>query len=326
MAAQVTFIIGNGLDLSLELKTKYSDFYAYVIEKDHIGSNRIYKEISGNLDTWSDFERSLGEHTSYIGKLPESKREDESIKFHEELDRVRDDLADYLDSQEKSIENLPDKFQFAADEKGLFDGLNDGQYNIVRGILQSLPVYLNFVSLNYTKTLEKILAGDKILTPRGYNLQLPQHLHGTVDLYMTLGVSDESQLYDGMSTREKNDLIKSKLIDSANDGRLEAFRKTLRLSSVVVLFGASMGETDSYIWREIISWMNVSNSRYVIIHKYDTTYTARSRRSVRTENSFKEAVQERFLQYGRISKDIKEDLMRRVFVIHNTDKLFVPRK
>ena len=326
MAVRFTFIIGNGLDISLKLKTKYRDFYAYVIENKLIGSNRIYKEIRSNLDTWADFEKSLGEYTSYIDTLPEENREEESIKFHDELDKIRDDLADYLESQEKSIENLPEKFLFAADENGLFDGLNEGQQNIIQRILQSVPVYLNFVTLNYTKTLEKILDGDEILTPRGYRLRSPLHLHGTVDLYMTLGVSDESQLYNGMSIREKNDLIKLKLIASANDGRLTAFRQTLASTSVVVLFGTSMGQTDSYIWREIISWMRQANERYVIIHKFDRSYTARSRRSVRTENSFKETVQERFLQYGQMSNETKDELKLRVFVIHNTDKLFVPKR
>lgn len=325
MAVKITFIVGNGLDISLKLKTKYSDFYKYVIENKLAGENRIYKEISNDPETWADFEKSLGEHTLYIDTLPENEREKESIKLHTELDKIRDDLADYLDTQEKSIENLPEKFLFASNEDGLFEGLNDGQQSTIRRLLQNTPIYVNFVTLNYTKTLEKILDGDAVLKPRGYSLMAPLHLHGTVDLYMTLGVSNESQLYKGMSLREKNDLIKSKLIMSANDGRLSSFRRILAGSSVIILFGTSMGETDAYIWAEIVSWMRQGKDRYVVIHKFDPKYTSKSRRSVRTENAFKESVQERFLQHVHLNKDTKEALKLKIFVIHNTDKLFVPK-
>ena len=326
MASRVTFIVGNGLDVSLNLKTRYSDFYAYVLNNKLVGTNRIYKSISRELETWADFEKQLGIYTSYVKKLPEVEREAESVKFHEELDKVRDDLADYLDSQEKSIEDLPDKFVFAADENGIFEGLNDGQQSIIRRILNDVPIHLSFVTLNYTKTLEKILDGDEVLKPRGYRLEAPQHLHGTVDLYMTLGVSEESQLYDGMSLREKNDLIKLKLIESANDGRLSTFRSTLLTSSIVVLFGTSIGQTDAYLWKELIVWLRTAGNRYIVIHKYDRNYSTQSRRSVRTENSFKLAVQNRLLDHVTLGEGVKDELRQRIFVIHNTDKLFVPKK
>ena len=326
MATRVTFIIGNGLDVSLELKTRFSDFHEYVIANNLVGENHIYQNISENLETWADFEKQLGEYTSYMKKLPEAERQAESIKFHEELDKLRDDLADYLDTQEQSIEDLPEKFVFAVDENGIFDGLNDGQNRIIHRILNDLPIYLEFVSLNYTKTLEKIISGDEVLKPRGYSLQNPLHLHGTVDLYMTLGVSDETQLYEGMSVREKNDLIKSKLIDSANDGRLSTFHNMLNSSSVIVLFGTSIGETDAYLWKEIVKWLRASHGRYVVIHKFDRKYTAQSRRSVRTENTFKEAVQTRLLNHSPFNDDVNNELRQRIFIIHNSDKLFVPRK
>lgn len=326
MAVNVTFIIGNGLDLSLGLKTSYSDFYKYVIENNLLGDNKIYKKVADRPDNWSDFETALGKYTYYIEDFAEDKREDESIEFHRELDVIRDDLADYLQSQEASIENLPDKFTLATDEDGLYGDLNPGQKSVLNRLLYNKPVYLNFVSLNYTSTLEKILSGDVLFSSRGYHIQQPQHLHGSFDLYMTLGVSEKTQLFDGMSAREKNDLIKPRLIDSSNDGRIDSFQKTLSSSSLVILFGTSLGKTDSYIWQDVMRWLRQQDDRYVLIHKYDPEYTTRVKRSARAENTYTNIVQDQLLSYIAISDQEKQSLKRRIFVVHNTDKLFVPKK
>lgn len=61
--ATVTFIIGNGLDLSLGLRTTYKDFYKYVIAKKPKTNNRIYAAINDDPESWGDFEARLGEYT-----------------------------------------------------------------------------------------------------------------------------------------------------------------------------------------------------------------------------------------------------------------------
>ena len=324
MASNITFIIGNGLDISLGLKTSYRDFYSYALNNSINRDNRIYKSIAQDPENWSDFEVALGEYTSYIGDLPESKRESESMIFHEDLEQVREDLANYIESQEKSISDLPDKFTFSATHSAFYDDLNSGQRIMIERILDNPPVYFRFISLNYTSTLEELLAGDKVLTNRGVQLTPPLHLHGDLKTYLTLGVNDESQLYGGMSDQEKKDLIKKDLVESANDGRLESFKKIIGSSKLIVLFGTSIGSTDSYIWKELAEWLLLDQGRRVLIHKHDRNYTPSARLSVRVENTFINRAKNKFLQYSGLDESVQIELKKQIFVIHNTDKLLKP--
>ena len=60
----ITFMIGNGFDLQLGLKTRYIDFYNYYIAKNN--NDMIAKSINENYDLWSDLEVGLGEFTSTL--------------------------------------------------------------------------------------------------------------------------------------------------------------------------------------------------------------------------------------------------------------------
>ena len=54
----VTFLIGNGFDLGIGLKTAYSDFYNVYCKSDSNDSLAVKKfksEIQGNYENWSDF-------------------------------------------------------------------------------------------------------------------------------------------------------------------------------------------------------------------------------------------------------------------------------
>ncbi|EMG27701.1 AbiH family protein [Listeria fleischmannii] len=58
----ITFLIGNGFDIEIGLKTKFSDFYKQLRDEKR-KRNHIYKEITENPDKWSDFEVALGNYT-----------------------------------------------------------------------------------------------------------------------------------------------------------------------------------------------------------------------------------------------------------------------
>ena len=50
----ITFMIGNGFDLNLNLKTGYKDFYKYYIE--NTKEDIISKSIKNNYELWADLE------------------------------------------------------------------------------------------------------------------------------------------------------------------------------------------------------------------------------------------------------------------------------
>lgn len=58
----IVFIIGNGFDLNLGLKTKYTDVYKDYCKTSTSDSElirRFKKEIASDYDSWSDFEMAM---------------------------------------------------------------------------------------------------------------------------------------------------------------------------------------------------------------------------------------------------------------------------
>lgn len=318
--AYVTFIVGNGLDISLGMKTSYRDFFNYV-ESNHLHpENRIYKAIHESPETWADFELSLGHYTNYIEKTPEKDRKKESILFHEELAELIDDLADYLDLQEKGA-NLEEVVRLSS--TGFYEELPSGQRERIESHLQQGQTIFRFVTLNYTRALERILSNSSTgLTNRRIGIASPLHVHGDLSENLTLGVSDESQLSDSMSGSEKDDLIKPSLIYSMNDGRIDSLKQLIQSSSVVVLFGVSIGETDKYIWEVLTDWLNHTINGHVIIHMHDENYNDSIRRSSRRQKQFTSNVQDKLLRHSGLDGNGIEELKTRIFVVHNTKKMF----
>jgi hypothetical protein len=321
--AYVTFIVGNGLDLSMGLMTSYRSFYEYVEARHLHPDNRIYKAIQESPESWADFELSLGTYTSYIENLPEKDRKRESVKFHEELEELMDDLADYLDKQEKGAELIDD---MNLTSEGFFEELPIGQRDRISVHLFQTPPSFEFITLNYTHTLDEVLSNNRTsLSNQRIALGAPLHIHGDLSENLTVGVSDESQLSSGMSGTEKDDLIKPSLIYSMNDGRIDAMYQLIQKSSVIVLFGTSIGETDKYIWQLLADWLVGATNRYVIIHKHDVDYTDSVRRSSRRQKQFTSNVQDKLLRYSGLDGNGITELRNRVFVIHNTKKLFTSK-
>ncbi|MEA1056746.1 AbiH family protein [Lacticaseibacillus paracasei] len=55
---KIVFMVGNGLDLHLGLKTRYSDFYSW--HKEHYPDvhNQIFDAIDKDKADWADYEGS----------------------------------------------------------------------------------------------------------------------------------------------------------------------------------------------------------------------------------------------------------------------------
>lgn len=55
----ITFLVGNGFDLNLGLRTSYETFYKYYIKKEP--HDLIAKFIKDDYRLWADLELGLGE-------------------------------------------------------------------------------------------------------------------------------------------------------------------------------------------------------------------------------------------------------------------------
>ncbi|MFT8329198.1 MAG: AbiH family protein [Oenococcus oeni] len=184
---QLTYMIGNGFDLHLGLKTSYRDFYKYLKkpeQEEKIKGNEIIASILGiptstkaisvdkNLkvnpyetNEWSDLEAGI---KKYLFKLAEQHANVDKINITmQNFHSVSRLLNEYLKSQNSSI-NLD--FQSGLSTQGLlypFEYLNkyapDRLIRILNGIRaennrisnHSVQANMSFIDFNYTDTLEK---------------------------------------------------------------------------------------------------------------------------------------------------------------------------
>lgn len=321
--ADVTFIVGNGLDLSLGLETSYKHFYNHVQKNSLHPKSKIYGAIKNDPDTWANFERTLGVYTQFIEDLPEKDRKKASMAFHDDLEDVTQDLADYLEVQDKKSGTVASRIRLSRSH--IFEELSVGQRDKIRSLLSTKSVVMDFVTLNYTYTLERVFPNlGRLIVPDNIVVENIHHVHGDLTENVTLGVSDESQLSSALEGDEKNDLIKPRIIESMNDGRINKMKQIIRRSSVVILYGTSIGETDKYIWEFLIEWLEGHPDRHLVVHKHDSTYTDATKRIQRRRKLFVGEVQNTLLSYAELDEETKTELRNRIFVIHNTKKLFRP--
>jgi len=138
----VTFLIGNGFDLGIGLKTAYADFYdSYCMPRqgDSPAVVKFKSEIQKNYKNWSDFEEAFGEYASRIDDAENYLTifEDFVIRF-----------SNYLEQEERNF----DSSKVEIIQKGMKKALTS-YYDIrpedkedLSKLIGSNKVYFGFVS------------------------------------------------------------------------------------------------------------------------------------------------------------------------------------
>ena len=273
----ITFIIGNGFDLNLDLKTKYIDFYNYYFaiksEKKPIQDFKAYlNEKFKEEAKWSDLEVALGEYTANIGT------EDDFVLIYDDV-ILR--LKEYLQKQ-NNLFRAKDKKKFINDLIHFENYLSDGDKKSILEFRKSRADdphwFINVISFNYTSIIEKILEYDNKSIEIGDNeynkrvmLDNIYHIHGTLDSYMVLGVNDSTQIKN--KAFKKNNDIKDKLIKpetnkQARNNIDEKCKDIIKDSHIICLYGTSVGDTDKMWWELIVSQLRMRDDLKVVYFEY----------------------------------------------------------
>lgn len=283
----ITFLIGNGFDRNLGLKTTYSDFVKYYKKTDPKTATlkNFHTYIKENDELWSSAEIAMGKYT---GELEKGQAE----AFVECQTDFCENLAEYLKDEVRRI-NFAD-----SDEKVLsaFSRLNSlvqvfptQERSVLNDIFQKKKnenTVFNFICFNYTLTLDECLnivqgnMGTLGVHKNGaqvfeHRIGEICHVHGTVDKEMVFGVNDDSQIKKiDVFDCEDGDLYKNLLIKvQTNASYLEdtdtKANRLLQNSNLIYVFGMSFGDTDKLWWDRICTWLSGYHERHLIIQKYD---------------------------------------------------------
>ncbi len=283
----ITYLIGNGFDLNLGMKTSYKDFLQYYLKQPN-QNNLIAKfknDIDKNIEAWSDVEMALGAYTN------EFSTDEEMKSFQICHEDIVEKLRIYLTNENKQFleDNTLNLDQFKKD----ITFANRSEYLRTKQIKSldstNLPgsgsYQYKFINFNYTNTLDSLISniGKEFETPHPF--QTPQmqlkssidqvlHIHGS-NVELILGVNDVDQIAN--EEWRKKSFIRSQLIKPLINYELEheidnKCVNYINSADLICIYGMSIGETDKLWWKHIISRLILKRNLFIIVYHYDNNY------------------------------------------------------
>ena len=304
---RISVIVGNGFDLSMlqkldsERNTSYEMFYYYYFyRKNGDISNYIIERMNDNIgktSNWSDIEYALN------SKIIETTDRDSLDVLKKDLREVQRYFSLYLN--EIIDGELITRFSKMCEESekplasfsDFLGDLSEGQYgkmSFYRSIDNNDKIVFDFYNLNYTALLDNyiFLSSEKFdpekfstsknnfrlnLDPNGYGGQYKHndplvnlliniyHPHGSQDVPASLLFGIEGNNINKNSINAyspEKSFVKS--VWARNDAR---YGQNLDSTELFIVFGSSMGETDNWWWRKIISALT-NDTAELIIYNY----------------------------------------------------------
>lgn len=272
----VLFILGNGFDKAQGLATSYQEFYKeYLkIKPSSDLEARLKKDIQSNYETWADLEEGLGKYSAHFTNVNE---------FREVLRILNTRLKDYLKVQALRIETmglsrakLINNLMYPVTE---LEPKQRVEYKDFIAAIMPERIYIDCVTLNYTYTLESVIDRQDTFLGSIGNKDVPvyfkqlYHLHGSLDNMILVGVNDVSQIANE-AFRDNAELCEEFVKPEINKGcenmMNETFIQLIQDAHVILLFGVSVGLTDSVWWQAIGKRMdNLNDMLRLIYYPYD---------------------------------------------------------
>lgn len=320
----ILYLIGNGFDISLGMKTSYNSFYDYYCglpdEKQNVKVCQLKEAIEKGRENWADLEWTFGQYTKELTDFSD---------FEQVYYDLSDALVDYLRSEETkfdparmSKENLLNDLSVPSAALTLADRRHIGIGS------PSAVNRINIISFNYTRTIERILdyknagliKGKDSTTAISWQLDQILHVHGTLEEGSTilLGVNDTSQIANPefAGNEEITDILvkphSNRVLKQEIDVRC---RNLIGNADVIVMFGLSIGATDTVWWQEILQHL-ASSGAILIIYHFDRKLNIGPNRGQRI-GAIERQIRSNFLLQA--NSRLSESFMRdRIFVGVNT--------
>ncbi len=322
----ITFLIGNGFDLGLGLKTSFKDYYdiCKVRQINEEESEELEENIRKDIELWSNFEEGLGKYTDKFTL-------DTKEVFFERKDQFEEGFYDYLSSEEKRLQydkkvitkTMKDALLHFYDRGVLTPDDEQG----IKCIIDSNNDYVfNFINFNYTKTLENCLEpfSDKIIEKRQKNSTMEIwkineviHVHGIKYKNPIIGVDNPTQISNKEFANDQDFLkrfIKPQINQYLGMQFASKSKKIIDNSQIICIYGMSIGATDATWWRYLAEWLKNNTRRYLIIFWFDEDF-----KSYLPEKTIKKKddIKNKFLKYSTFSDSIKNSLSRRIYIAIN---------
>lgn len=276
----VTFMIGNGFDLRLGMRTRYADMYTgYVDTLETEGEKKeVIRQFKRRLKmdgknmyrNWSDFEMAMAMYAQ------EFEDEDDFIMCVRDF---KEYMAGYLKAEEEGyfeyLKGFPNRELICIKEFGraiseFYYGQIPNDVNKINKLSLDFPFHtFNFISFNYTKILDYFLKIYKEV--RSIRNEEVLHIHGSLGKDVVLGVDSVEQFGDLQfkPSRKLNRAFVKPLFNSTYDNaRVEQAKKIINQSNVICVYGMSFGESDRTWINCICDWLLEKEQHHLIYFQY----------------------------------------------------------
>lgn len=331
----ILYLIGNGFDLNVGLKTSYPDFLNYYLVQpvpdglDEVGQRyikRLKADIQSDISLWSDLELQFGKHMAKLGSMGKSVH-----TLQEELDIINDDLreklSEYIATEDK-------RCTFAENAKKLFLDKVAKPYTHLRDYertdiqnrktnnWQTTANVVNFITFNYTRTLEKLIGKTPVNT-NGFELHEPIHVHGYYDQRMILGVNDASQIENEelrKLTYATDTLVKSANNHSYGIAHTDTCNSLISHAQLICCYGLSFGETDKMWWKKVCNELKKRGDVVVILFAHESKMANYANNGHKLQYKMN-VKKDEFLSRGGVPDSERQNMAQRIYVSFN-DPIF----
>ena len=245
------------------MKTSYQDFFKYylgqvTVDKDILAMKR---DINNHrYETWADLEMGMGAYSSQCAN------KDVFLKC---LADIKSNLKTYLQKESEKIKLYKLKsFSNFLDPSSFLDPESKRRYTI-KTSLMSQGLNISVMTFNYTSTLEWLLGYRDSTMTFPYTtsiLDTIQHIHGTLDEMMVMGVNDSSQIANTGINSDIDileEFVKPEYNDACMNNKNNICESLIGNADIIVLYGTSLGQSDAKWWSLIGQRMD--NEKYPLL-------------------------------------------------------------
>ena len=275
----ITYLIGNGFDVGLNLRTDYKSFIDWYLAKQNVSSemNWVRREMRDQPNRWSDAEIAFGQL-----KFAEQGKDSVQV-FNQSYDSFSAAFVEYLVERNKLFEIPEAERRKTAEEfirrvVCLHEYMSPQCSQLYREQMNSQQVDINFLTFNYTDTLEQILdfhAGQSnefsVQVSNNQTIKVlvknVHHVHGTLDDAYVFGIDSPSQIEDAEVRRycERNGgMLKARADEKLGLLNRSRGMSLLKHSNRIVTYGLSFGESDASWWQALFSEISTNRAQLVM--------------------------------------------------------------
>ncbi|MFZ4868188.1 AbiH family protein [Enterococcus entomosocium] len=294
-------IVGNGLDISIGLKSSYEQFIDYIKDRNHFIEdlelyeyNRLFLRRYENFKlNWSDFESLYEETVRKVNKRmsqPEDLHDSFEITvINDAIKKLEKDFYDYISDEYQRWLQQNTVVQNDSTFKKFSKKINP----VIKELLSDDDTF--FINFNYTETLEDIVEDvifekvqkdssiDDKLKNRVANNQIRKaknriaHIHGSIDEDNILFGGGFADREDTANIHYSRSLLNDKLFRIKENNKLNITRKTImeELNKKeddfdLYIMGHSLQGSDFTFLSTILK-----NAKRVFIFYYENDYAAK---------------------------------------------------